>query len=102
MNQFKDTTPEQKVEIVKILRKSRKNLFWIAAKYSVGLFVTNILSIFIGAHVIGTNNLDYLKNFQTFSIIINFIFMAVYLNSQINKNTNITMKKIQEVLNNKN
>src|SRR5277367_3422916 len=95
-----NATEEQKKEIAKILSEARRNLFWTAAKSSLGLFSANLLSFVIGIVLLNDCAVEIQVGFKLVSIFLNVMFMATYFNRQMKSNSDIVVSKIKEVLKN--
>ena len=98
--EVKDLTSEQQKQIRKILFNSRLSMSFLAIKFGVGIFLANVISILIGNKMLQGLEPETLAGFQVVSIFTNFIFMAIYLNGQLEVNSAIVAKKVKEVLNN--
>lgn len=96
--EIKDATPEQQKEISKILFRTQVSLLGITAKFGVGLFLANMVSILFGKYFLQDTDPEMQVGFQMVSLIINAIFMIRYLNRQTVKTNDILVEKIKEVL----
>src|ERR1700678_1756150 len=97
-NEFDNATPEQRKEISKILFKGRTSLLFSALKFMVGLFASNMISIFVGAKILADVDPEIQLGFQFVSMLLNAIFMSLYFNSNVKENSTKVMEKIKEVL----
>ena len=93
-----EATPEQKKVISKILLKARLSIVWIGLKSGFGLFFANLFSLVIGAYILKDVDPEVQVGFNFISLLTNVIFMAVYLGSQMKKNTDKVTDQIKEVL----
>lgn len=93
-----EVTPEQKKEVAKILSKARWNLLFIGAKFGIGLFFSNLIAMIIGIEFLKDADPDLLPYFQFVAMVTNFIFMALYLDRQFKKNSDIVKNQVKEVL----
>jgi hypothetical protein len=94
----KELTPEQRKEIIAILRKGRLALPLIAIKFSIGLFAANLATLSIGKYMLADQGPDGQAAFHFICIIVNLYFMSGFLNRQINANSDIVSTRIKEVL----
>ena len=95
--EIKDLTEDQKKEIGKAIAKMRWSLLWLGFRFVGLLFLANIVSIVIGILLL-KDNLDALQKFQTFCLVINFIFMIVYLDKGLKAKQKEVSDKIKEIL----
>lgn len=97
---IKEATPEQRKEIAKIMVKARLDLLGTSAKFALGLFSANFITISIGKYFLKDTDPDMQLYFQFISVVINMIFMTLYLDGKLKKNSDIVVSKIKEILKN--
>lgn len=97
-----EVTAEQRKEIGKILFKGRVSLLGSAIKFAIGLFGLDLITILVGNAVLKDTDPEMQIGFQTVSIFVNFIFMAVFLHRQVKATTDIVTEKVKAVLKNNN
>jgi hypothetical protein len=95
-----EPSPEQQKEIKKILSKGRLALIWIGLKYGIGLFLSNLAALLIGAQILKDVDPEILQYFIVVSMFINFLFMARYLHGRLKANNDRVMEGIKEILKN--
>lgn len=96
---LRKATPEQIKEVSKILSRGRISLLFTTIKFSVGLFLSNLITIFIGNSFLRDANVNFQLGFQFVTMLTNFIFMTRYLDGQFHKNSDTVKNQIKEVLN---
>jgi sensor domain CHASE-containing protein len=98
MEEFKDATPEQQKALSKILRKSFFRTFFIGLKSVVGLLIANGICVLACAKLLSDTDEAMQKGFLSVCMILNGIFMAIYLIGQHKKNYATIADQIKEVL----
>lgn len=97
IEQIKNATPEQQLAVKKVLRSAQLGLLGISAKFALGIFGANLLTIFFGAQFFQDSDPQILLGFQIVAMILNFLFMSSYLNGQIKQNGDMVKSKINEI-----
>jgi Na+-driven multidrug efflux pump len=95
-----EPSPEQQKEIKKILSKGRLSLVLIGLKYGVGLFLSNLAALLIGAQILKDVEPETIQYFIVAAMFVNFLFMASYLHRLLKRNNDIVMERIKEILKN--
>jgi hypothetical protein len=95
---FDKATPEQRKEVSKILFNGRLSILGTTAKFGVGLFLANLISIFIGTQFLKDVDPEMQVGFQFVSLVVNAVFAMLYLSDRLKKNTDTVVSKIKEVL----
>lgn len=98
MSTSEDLTPDQKKQISKILFNSRLSLVGLSAKFSVGLFLSNLLVFLINFYCLKDTDPEMQQGFVYLSVFLNFIFMIWYLHDRANKLNQKVQEKVKEVL----
>ena len=98
LDKIKEATEEQKKAMYKILSRARISILFITIKFSVGLFSANLISMFIGRLLLKDLDPETQVAFQLISVVINIIFMSVYLDGQFKKNAAKVADSIKKVL----
>lgn len=97
MEQVKNATPEQRLAVQKILRSAQLGLLGISAKFALGIFSANLFTIILGIEIFKDSDPQSLVWFQAVALILNFLFMASYLDRQLKANSATVKSKIDEV-----
>lgn len=98
LQEIKDATPEQKKEMEKVLSNARISIGWIVMKTSVLLLLANFIAMGVGVFVLSDSDADMQLGYHCVMIFTNAIFLLGYFNSQMKKNSDIVVSKIQEIL----
>jgi hypothetical protein len=96
--ELKDLTPEQRLEVSKILDKALTHQFWLSVKFILGLFSANFLAMLLGFYMLKDADPGYQLGFQVVSAAANVVFMVRYFHRQIKASDAIVASKIKEVL----
>jgi uncharacterized membrane protein (DUF485 family) len=98
LKKWEELTKEEQVAMTKLLSKARFGLLFAAFKFLLGLFVSNILTLAFGHYLLGDPSETTWFWFCLVTSIVNSIFLSRYFSSQMDKNNDILMSKIKEIL----
>lgn len=101
LNDLEKATPEQRKLISKILLKSKFSTLLILVKFVLGLFLANLICIFVGNRFLSDTDPEVQVWFHFVCVFTNAIFMSIYLNDRVRKLSDIVVSKVKEVLKNR-
>jgi hypothetical protein len=97
--ELKELTPEQQKQVSKILLRAKLSLFFLELKTTVGLFLINIFSIFIGSQFLKNTDPEMFSRFDFVAMATNTIFMGVYFHKRLAKHHDIVKDKVNKIFN---
>lgn len=95
---FNDLTPEQSKEISKAYSKSNISLSFLAVKFCVGLFASNLATMTLGTALLKEANPQIIIGYQLVTILLNTLFMSRYSAGKTNEIGDILKERISQIL----
>jgi hypothetical protein len=100
INDLEKATSEQRKKISKILTRSKLSTGFILVKFLLGLSLANFISVSVGQKILADTDPEVQVWFHFVCVVINAIFMSIYLNDRLRKLSDIVVGKVKEVLKN--
>jgi hypothetical protein len=96
---MKEITPEQSKEMAKVLSRARIALVGASIRFGVGLFVANLITLSLGKLLLVDADEQFAIGFQIVTVFTNAIFLSIYYDGQIKKNSDIVKEEVKKILN---